>query len=118
MVQKGKNILLFICIGFLMLTIGVFVGRNSSKERITIPDSNEIISETPTIQAEELQLDINEMSKAQLIALPGIGETLADRIIAYRDQYGPFQSMDDLLNVEGIGEGKLEQIANLVKVGG
>jgi competence protein ComEA len=52
------------------------------------------------------------------VSLPGIGETLADRIIAYREANGPFQTIEDLQNVVGIGEKKLDQIAGLVGVGG
>ena len=66
----------------------------------------------------DARLDINEMSAAQLEAIPGIGEMLAKRIVAYRDANGPFHTLEEVMNVEGIGEKKLDQIASLVKVGG
>ena len=52
------------------------------------------------------------------LILTGIGEMLAKRIVAYRDANGPFRTLEEVMNVEGIGEKKLDQIASLVKVGG
>jgi competence protein ComEA len=49
--------------------------------------------------------------------LHGIGELLAERIVAYREENGPFATIDDLMNVEGIGEKKLKAITEWIKVG-
>ena len=46
----------------------------------------------------------------RLDTLPGIGEVLAGRIVAYREAHGPFPSVDALDHVEGIGEGTLAPI--------
>lgn len=61
-------------------------------------------------------LDLNRATAAELDALPGIGATLAGRIVARREQGGPFQSVDDLRDVEGIGPSLLAKIAPLVTV--
>ena len=63
-----------------------------------------------------LPLDINQASKEELCALSGIGEVLAGRIVDYRTENGPFTLIDDLLNVSGIGEKKLEAIRNDVYI--
>ena len=51
----------------------------------------------------EYRLDLNRATWVEWMQLPGIGETLARRIVAHREQHGPFQSVDDLQNVKGIG---------------
>lgn len=56
------------------------------------------------------KININTATKEDLDKLPGIGTTLAERIIEFRIKNGPFKSIDDLQNVEGIGEKKLSNI--------
>ena len=66
--------------------------------------------------AEEL-LNINTASTAELDSLPGIGQSLAQRIVDYRTANGPFQAVEDLQNVKGIGPSLFTQHAPLVTVG-
>jgi competence protein ComEA len=61
-------------------------------------------------------LNLNSATAPQLELLPGIGPTLAESIVAYREAHGLFGSLDDLLDVPGIGPAKLEQIRALVTV--
>lgn len=60
------------------------------------------------------KIDINQAGPAELTKLPGIGTSTAAKISAYRDANGPFKSVDELLNVKGIGPDKLEKIKPLV----
>lgn len=55
-------------------------------------------------------VNVNTATASQLEELPGVGPATAEAIIAHRDQHGPFGSVDDLIDVRGIGEAKLEQI--------
>ena len=56
------------------------------------------------------QINVNTADAAKLQEIPGIGEALAARIIAFRDEHGPFEKVDDLLNVRGIGVKSLDKL--------
>jgi competence protein ComEA len=62
------------------------------------------------------KVNINTASASELEQLPGIGEVIAQRIVDYRTQHGPFKTVRDLLKVEGIGEKKFESIQDHVTV--
>lgn len=61
-------------------------------------------------------LDVNTASESELTQLPGVGPSLARRIVEYRTGNGPFQSVDDLQNVSGIGPSKFEKMAPYVRL--
>ncbi len=63
-------------------------------------------------------LDLNRITAEQLEALPGVGPSLATRVLAYRKENGGFKSVDELDNVKGIGEKKLEDLRPLLRVEG
>lgn len=64
----------------------------------------------------EHPVDLNTADLSLLMTLPEIGETRAAAIIAYREAHGPFQSVDELAAVEGIGAGILELVREYVCV--
>lgn len=69
-------------------------------------------SKTPAV------VNINTASASQLAAsLPGIGEVKAAAIVSYRNANGPFRSVDELINVKGIGEATLEKLRPYATVG-
>jgi competence protein ComEA len=59
-------------------------------------------------------VSINNATAAELESLPGVGPVLAERIVAFRSQNGPFDVVEDLLEVSGIGEAKLAALRDLV----
>ena len=61
-----------------------------------------------------LRVNINEADAAALQLLTGIGESLSQAVVDYRAANGPFHSVDDLLHIEGIGEGKLNAIRDYI----
>jgi competence protein ComEA len=61
-------------------------------------------------------ISLNHADATGLEDLPGVGPVLAERIVAHREANGPFQSVEDLLEVPGIGEAKLASIRDLVSV--
>ena len=60
------------------------------------------------------RVNVNTATAEELRRLPGIGEVLAEAIVSYREEYGPFASVDDLLKVKGIGEARQEAIRDHV----
>jgi len=61
-------------------------------------------------------LDINTASESELTQLPGVGPSLARRIVEYREANGPFQSVDDLQNVSGIGPSKFAKMEPYIRL--
>lgn len=92
-------------------------------QRLYIPSKGEIVPTTettatsaPAPEANGL-ININTADATELMNLPGIGEVKAAAIIAYRQTYGPFTSIEQLLNVKGIGNATLNTIRNLITLG-
>ena len=61
-------------------------------------------------------VNLNQASAEELIALKGIGPKMAERIIAYRAEHGPFKTADQLVQVKGIGNAKFEKLKDQVTV--
>lgn len=82
----------------------------------------QVLTETPdTPEAPGLLegevLNLNTASQTELTRLPGIGETKAAAIVAWRQEHGSFQTVEDLMAVDGIGEKTLENLRPYVTVG-
>ena len=60
-------------------------------------------------------LDINTAPRTELLLLPGIGPTMASRIIETRQQHGPFKSVDDIIHVPGIGKIMLQEMRPFIR---
>ena len=67
---------------------------------------------------EPLLVDVNTADAEELAQLPGIGEELAGRIVAYRAEHGPFEAVEDIMEVSGIGEAKFAGFAAYITVDG
>jgi len=67
--------------------------------------------------AVEYRIDLNGADEAELVLLPGIGEVKARRIVAYRDEHGPFRRVEDLLAVQGVSESVLGRLRPYVSAG-
>lgn len=63
-----------------------------------------------------ISVNLNTASVQELVELPGIGETLAGRIVSYREENGPFLRVDQIMAVSGIGPGTYEKLRGYVHV--
>jgi competence protein ComEA len=67
--------------------------------------------------ADKAPVDINAADAEKLATLPGVGPSIAQRIVEYRKEHGPFKSVDELVNVRGVGEKLLGRLREHVTVG-
>jgi competence protein ComEA len=86
--------------------------------QIYVPSLNEnegetTLSSSPTNPTHP-RININTAAASDLELLPGIGPSLAQKIIEFRQENGPFETIEDLLDVSGIRPSKLEEIRDHV----
>lgn len=62
------------------------------------------------------KINLNKATQTELETLPGIGPSTAEKIIAYRKENGNFKNIEDIMNVNGIGESKYSKIRDLINV--
>lgn len=97
--------------------LGALVGEAMAGEGVV--DLAPLVSPTLAAGAPALGgplTNINTADEDALIALPGIGPALARRIIAYREEHGPFASVDQLEAIQGIGPRNIDEFRHLVTV--
>ena len=126
--EKG---VLLLTAGFVLFTGGWFLaGQNTSEPyTVTVSAPQEPSAPDPALEEAPAEgerpdsllpdevIDLNAADTYDLDRLPGIGPAKAEAILAYREEHGPFQSVDDLLSVSGIGEVTLENLRPYVTAG-
>lgn len=100
-------------------------------QKIYVPNKNEKISQyitgnsgnndteennTSNSSKEDSKVNINTANQSELDSLPGIGPSIAQKIIDYREENGNFKNIEELQNVKGIGDAKYEEIKDRVTV--
>ncbi len=95
-------------------------GKVSDGMQIYIPTRAEVQDGSSYTSVTEItddgRININTADLEQLCRLPGIGETRAQAILAYRAEHGAFQSVEELMNVTGIKSGVYEKIKDLIRI--
>ena len=141
--KNSQLLLALLALLTMVFSIGFFIGRQSipyevaaqtepavkqtdelpAQEEKDKPDAAADTAALDESEAEEAAqpeitypLDLNRATLEELMTLPRIGEKLAQRILDYRAQYGRFSAPEQLMDVEGIGEGTFEGLRELVTV--
>ena len=70
----------------------------------------------PALAGDQL-ISINEATVEELTELPRVGPTVAERIVSYRDENGPFERIEEIMNVRGIGVKTFERLKDRITVG-
>lgn len=124
------SILACVCLILSAFLCGLYIGRGMSGSDVSteVLFSQPTVTDTPTdptepsVSAEATdptvpgKININTADLETLMKLDGIGEVYAQRIIDFRTQYGPFETIYDILDVPGIGEKRFEAIMNDITV--
>ena len=123
MKNPGILALIIICCLFLGLLTGFFIGRNMDPDPIQVSKlPSQTIEATENATTESTKSDnlinVNTATLEELDTLPGIGPVIAQRIIDYREEHGPFSDISQLTLVSGIGVERLDKIRDYITVGG
>lgn len=90
-------------------------------QKIYVPTKEEAAGDAESQSSEQMieqehKINLNTASKEQLMTLSGVGSAKADAIIAYRKEQGGFQSIEDIMKIEGIKEGVFKKIKDKITV--
>lgn len=115
-ILKGEKILLGLTAAFLCFLLALFC-----RDRAALTAAGTTVEAGVPVPQEAFlpdisPLNLNTASAEELTALPGIGEVLAERIVDYREEHGPFASEEELLNISGIGPAKLDGLEGRITV--
>ena len=99
---------------FLILMVGLAERSDAPGEAGTYTITTRRPAQKPVVPESALPVNINTATAEELDVLPGIGPALAGRIIAYREEHGPFAAAEDLLEVSGIGESVLDGLRDQI----
>ena len=105
-ITKTEWLLLGLTGLFLCILLGLFV--HDRQTEVQVPQEEILPDLSP--------LDLNTATAEELATLPGIGAELAGRIVAYREAHGGFDSVEEIMEVSGIGEGKFAALEGRITV--
>lgn len=118
MTKKAK-VYIFVIV-FILLAFGGRLIEHFEKDAFVM-ETITVKSDLPYKSDEEVVLDgkinINSADENQLQLLYGIGKAIAQRIVKYREENGPFKSIEEIMRVPGISEKKFEELKDTVCVG-
>lgn len=89
---------------------------SGSGENIIVEEKSDFSNKDNQTNKDNKLININKATETDLQTLPGIGPSLAGKIVEYRSQNGKFGSIEDIKNVNGIGDSKYQNIKDLITV--
>ena len=123
-ISRYEKIVLWAGACFLLVSLGLYAGQSRQNQPWQITTlGQESASGTQSGQASDLwpesllpgeKIHVNQADEYDLTRLPGIGAKRAQAIIAYREEHGPFETEEDLLDVPGIGEVTLRDMREYI----
>lgn len=93
----------------------IYIPKNSESNNHDNTESNATI-ENKNSKTQNVKININTATQTELETLPGIGSSTALKIINYRKENGKFKSIEDIKNVNGIGDSKYNKIKDMIKI--
>lgn len=95
---------------------GEVIQNNSDSTQVTSNKDNNSSNNATQSDSQGSKININTADLKQLDDIPGVGEATANKILSYRDENGEFKSIEEIKNVNGIGDKKFENMKDLICV--
>ena len=106
--KNAKTILISLCLILLALNLGIFIGKRDYDGTIT--------THVEKHENKEKLLDINTAKYSDLYIIPDLSPAMARKIVDYRDEFGPYKDIYDLLNIQGFTYNLLEDITDYIYI--
>ncbi len=103
-------------LAFLLGIVVLLLAQHAWRRVASTGHATLVLESTTNANSSLYRIDLNRASAADLQQLPGIGPKRADRIVAYREQHGPYQRLEDLEQVDGIGPKIVDRIRGRVEI--
>lgn len=115
-VSKTESCLVILTAVFLCVLLALFQhDRSRGGESGTYTVTTERTAQGE-VAPEPLLLDLNSATAEELTQLSGVGEVIAQRIVDWREENGPFRSIEEIMEVKGIGQAAFEEIRDSITV--
>ena len=106
--KRAEWLAIAITAAFLLVVLGIHIGHRSTGVPVTVETSQRAAETAAPVRASAPEqsgiVNLNTASQEELETLKGVGPVLAERIVTYRGENGPFQRVEDITRVQGIAE--------------
>jgi comEA protein len=114
--KSERNVVLFLSITFL-IGFGILQLQKEDEQGLIFVGVDEEVAEIIDEQSDfTLKISINDSDRDDLVTLPGIGPSTAEKIVKYREEVGRFNSIEELMKVKGIGPKTFEKLKEFIDI--